>query len=431
MAFYAVLLSCILVFCFPVAVFVFRSRARAFLLLHLAVVCLTPYWLGVSIGANFLPIALLSTILMLALSAFSATPVFLDRLDVLFGLVFVSTLAALLVSDASWAQWFGLLLAWLLPFILGRKLAGLISVQQLSRLFVPVGVFLGVWAILELSLDWHPFAHLTDFGGPADIWASIQYRGGYPRSEGAFGTSIVLGNVLALTVPFILAARIRVLWRVIVMMIVVGGIAATFSRNALVAAAVSAVLSSVQLRKGPGLAKRLTTALLTGSVVLMLVGVYVSVTADFATDEVANSTEYRQGYLSLLNTLHAFGPASSLVEYAPGRWGYASADYAGGIAKSIDSSVMLVALQFGWVPAVMMVVVLTVIVLSAMTRRGRGNPALIAAAALVPSILTVAMVTQLPYIYWLILGMGVAAKHDEDRPTAIRYNQLGQLRQFP
>lgn len=401
-----VLLLVAIVFFLPLSSMFLRHPA-AFLTIHLAVVCFVPYWIGISVGGNFFPAALFSTLLLLSLALRVPWPR-TDRLDVLLCITVAVALLSVILNLASLSQWLGVMLTWVVPFWLGRRFGLLLSVAEMSRILLPFAALLASWSMFELLFDWHPFVHLTGVGGPGDVWASIQYRGGLPRSEGAFGTSIVLGNVLALIFPFVLVAKASMRTRLTVGAMVVGGILATFSRNALIAVAVALILASIQLRRGPSLARRVTTAVLATGLTLMMVGVYVSVTADFASDEIANSTQYRQGYLSLFDTLQPLGPASSLVEYAPGKFGYSSLDYIGGVAKSIDSSAMLVALQFGWLPAVLLVALLLVVVVSALGPRGRLNPSMIAVAALVPSVLTVAMVTQLPYLYWLFLGIAVS-----------------------
>lgn len=390
----------------PLLVALFNRYAAVFLAIHLIVVCAVPYWFGLSLGGVFLPASLLSTAAVLALSVLAPRqpPSGVDLLLIGLG---VATLAAAF-TDASYAQWLNLLLAWVLPFVLGRRLGGVLAPDVVSRVFLSLAAALAVWSLVEFAFDWHPFVSLGRVGSSGDVWSSIQYRGGLPRSEGAFGTSIVFGNVLALFLPFVFSAPVPRRLKAFVVVLVVAGVAVTFSRNSLIALVIGILLSSIQLRARASMAARLTSAVATGSVLLMLAAVYLSSTAEFATNEIANSTAYRQGYLSLVDTLKPIGSATSLFEYAPGRFGYASVAYPGGLATSIDSSAVLLALQFGWVPAIVLLALYVAIVLSALRSPGRMNAALVGAAALVPSVLTVAMVTQLPYMFWFIVGLGVS-----------------------
>ena len=76
--------------------------------------------------------------------------------------------------------------------------------------------------------------------------------------------------------------------------------------------------------------------------------------------------------------------------------------------NSIDNEVLLAALRFGWAPVALFLVGLAVVVGRVLVRRG--NAAQVALTALTPAYVTVAFITQLDSVVWIILGMAVAAK---------------------
>ena len=76
--------------------------------------------------------------------------------------------------------------------------------------------------------------------------------------------------------------------------------------------------------------------------------------------------------------------------------------------NSIDNEVLLAALRFGWAPVALFLVGLAVVVGRVLVRRG--NAAQVALTALTPAYVTVAFITQLDSVVWIVLGMAVAAQ---------------------
>lgn len=394
------------VFLAPLIIGWFR-RAPAVGLLSLLCVSLTvPYWIGVSIQGQFFPLALFGAVGLLAILLPGTRPA-PSSLDLVVLCFLLMTGTSVLVAGSSGSQFMLLVLAWGVPYMLGRVLSNRLSPSKLSNTFVPVAVILAVWAIFELALNWHPFVSLSQVGGPWDVWASVQYRAGLPRSEGALGHSIVLGNILALTVPFVMASTIRNRFKTAVIVLISLGIVCTFSRMALVSLALALALSLIRLRPNLSLGSRLSRGMAIALAIAITASAYAGATTDLAGAELENSAQYRFGYQALVPSLVPVGPASSAVTLTSGKVGYVSAEHVGGVATSVDSSLLLIGLQFGWLPMAVFGALLLLVASRAVRRPRYRNPALLAAAALIPGIVSVAMITQLPYIYWMIVGLAV------------------------
>ena len=76
--------------------------------------------------------------------------------------------------------------------------------------------------------------------------------------------------------------------------------------------------------------------------------------------------------------------------------------------SSIDNHLLLTALRFGWMPVVLVMVGLLVYGFRAVVQRS--NPAQIALLSLIPAYGTVAFITQIGTVVWLIAGMAASAQ---------------------
>ena len=76
--------------------------------------------------------------------------------------------------------------------------------------------------------------------------------------------------------------------------------------------------------------------------------------------------------------------------------------------SSIDNHLLLTALRFGWLPVVLIMVGLLVYGFRAVVQRS--NPAQIALLSLIPAYGTVAFITQIGTVVWLIAGMAASAQ---------------------
>ena len=109
---------------------------------------------------------------------------------------------------------------------------------------------------------------------------------------------------------------------------------------------------------------------------------------------------YRGDILVLVRQLKPLGLSSAYQKVGDSvAWGGYS---------SIDNHLLLTALRFGWMPVVLVMVGLLVYGFRAVVQRS--NPAQIALLSLIPAYGTVAFITQIGTVVWLIAGMAASAQ---------------------
>ncbi len=381
----------------------FRSRSPyatslAVLLFVLAVV---PYWVGVGLAGRFVPTALFA---LAACAFFLRARVVLassmDRVLISLALLVLGLVVSGLVLPGHAIP---VLSVWPLAYFLGHAIAREVSADVACRIFAWFGLILAAAAVAELVLNFHPFSGLTWPNSPSEIWRPIQVRAGRSRSELAMGHSIVLGSVLALSIPFIYSVAWPAALRWGSLLLVGAGIGATFSRAALLTA-VAALVLSVLLDRQRGSSGHVRLGLLVAGTLLALVVVPTYLAAISSGSELDRSTAYRAGYIEVVGDLHLLGLAKEIyVEDAGGRFGWLASSYPGGVIVTLDNAFLLTALQFGIVVAALLVALM---VCAAMTSLSpRSSPASIALLAQGPALATAAMNTQYPYYLWLVAGL--------------------------
>lgn len=382
---------------------VMRSSPRATIVVYLVAVAFVPYWVGIQVGPQYIPLSF--GVAIWAAVVAHARGVKLLPVDLVLGVFFALVLVGTLLGRVEAPHAFAAVGSWFAPFLVGRHIALRLDGPRLGRIIAVVGALLAIQAIVEFCLDWHPFVNLMWETGPADIWRTIQYRSRFPRSEGAMGHSISLGGAIALSVPFILTTPWSARLKVGLLGLAACGVALTFSRNALIALGLSVVLTSLFASESQ-VSRRMRRLLVTGTiaVIAFVVPTYLR-TIDGGTGVLAASTDYRSNYVSLLPDVSWFGLAPIYTEYAPGRWGWQSELYANNVVVTLDNTVLLTALQFGWIPAAAFIGFLGMLGISLL--KTRGSVALVAACGQYFTVATVAMITQYPYLLWLVFGMAV------------------------
>lgn len=404
------------------AVLLMRAYPRLGVLAWFGVVAFVPDWLGLKAGPYLTP----TTLVAMAVLA-SLIPLTVPRLgaaDLLVASFFAACLLPLGLGPGSLrvSVLFTLGTIWILAFTLGRLLPLRVDVDWITKVFAIVMGVVAALAIVEFLLSWNPFVTIPPIGGgngSFNAWSRLQERGGVLRSEGAFGHSIALGAALALAIPFAMGARLATKWRVLLVLLLVGGIAVTFSRAAMLAGAAALLLSIYGLREG--ISRRVRVGVLVGG--LFLVAALQPLVAGVFTDagsEAVNSSAYREALLSLVNTLSLLGQSEAAQVTAAG-------DSLFGQFDSVDSAYLLVGLNFG----VVAMVVGGLVYLAALVHvlRRRGGPAVIAIVAQGPALLTVALITQYAALFWFTAGLAVYAVSQSpiraDRPTAAPVEQRG------
>ena len=113
-----------------------------------------------------------------------------------------------------------------------------------------------------------------------------------------------------------------------------------------------------------------------------------------------DSAGYRGDILVLVRQLKPLGLSSAYQKSGD--------SVAWGGYTSIDNHLLLTALRFGWVPVTLLMVGLLVYGARAFVQRS--NPAQIALLSLIPAYGTVAFITQIGTVVWLIAGMAASAQ---------------------
>lgn len=411
----------IMVAALVVALPLMRKKPVPTFLLYLLFLFFVPYWFGVYVAGQFIPACFaLSAIVVLVLVGKARRLALPDIL-----LAILAALVAILTASgrAEPGHALAMLGSWLAPYLIGRNIYAHIPQDRVHAMFAGFGVLLALQAVIEFSLNWHPWVGLSNVGGPGEIWAGIQYRSIFPRSEGAMGHAITMGGAIVMMSPFVLARKWRPLWKTLAVTLVVLGAAVTFSRNALVS------LGAVVLLYSFTVGRRHSTAAVRGGYALLVLFFGIAVAPlylaaiDRGTGVLTASTEYRANYLSLIPDVKFVGLSDAYIQYAPGLYGWYSVLYPGNVVVTLDNTLLLTALQFGWVPSVLLVSVMCVIA----ARFLRSKSSLPAAAALAQyfTVATVAMITQYPYLWWMMLGMAVhnlytnADVTRKDRPVVV------------
>ena len=140
----------------------------------------------------------------------------------------VVTVGVVFLADSPLYLLSALILQGLAAYLVGRWLVARTGVDWAVSLIARVVIVCAIWSIIEAVFRLHVFEKLVASPN-LSFWAEIQTRGGFERSEGAWGHAIALGGWLCLGLPFVFSAKFKhpVLWCIVVL----GGALATFSRG--------------------------------------------------------------------------------------------------------------------------------------------------------------------------------------------------------
>ena len=284
-------------------------------------------------------------------------------------------------------------------YLAGRLLVERLGLRRMAEVLAITWIVVSVLALLEAVTTINPFSHITIHNNLYEEWAPALARGSFTRVEGAFGHPIALGVCLAAGIPLILATRWRPGYRIAAGALVLGATIPTLSRTAIACAVIAVILSLMQVHTNiPALWRMgfLTVLVGVGSVLLPhVLGVF-----DSAGREQEDSAGYRGDILVLVRRLNPLGLSSAYQKSGDSvSWGGFS---------SIDNHLLLSALRFGWIPVVLLMAGLAVYLVRALVQRS--NPAQIALLSLVPAYGTVAFITQVGTVVWLIAGMAASAQ---------------------
>lgn len=388
-----------------VGVLVFRAMPRLTFVVWTIVLFFAPVWIGVQLGFFWAALTLV-TILAIGANLHRIRWVPADTLVLLFVAISCGVFG---LGRASLSAIVILLLEWIVPYIWGRLVLGRLRMGFVASSLGVAATVAAVLALIEFATGSNAFMLLPALGPSYEAWGVLQYRGGNLRAEGAFGHSIALGASLALATAFVLATRWRTIAKVIALGVITAAVVVTFSRIALVCLVITVGLSLVfqrSMSRGARVGVIVTAVLAATVAVPVLSEVFLNAGA-----EAAGSAVYRADLFALVGQLNWFGASIDWDQLAGGV-------YLATYADSVDNAFLVVALRFGIVPALLLVVLMLVAVVSLLVP-GRANTATIAVVAQIPALFSVAMITQYGMFLWFVGGLGVAlwTRRDETPPT--------------
>ena len=361
------------------------------------VLALVGVWVCLPVNPYVPPVVLVGALVCLGLA-----PRFSWRMtggDVLVHTAFALVGVAAL-GGASSTQVLGELILGAYPaYMIGRMLVERIGLVRAAEIMTCVWAVAAVLGLVEAVTGFNPFTAVPFPSHLYQVWAVSQERAGMARVEGAFGHSIAYATSMAAGIPFAAVTRWPSWLRCSAMVLLLGSTLPSLSRTGMVCALLALVLSLTLLRTDIGPRWRVGTLAGLGAAGAVGLSRLLDVFAR-AGREQSGSAEYRGTILVLVSRLRFLGASPAAVN----RGG--TTKWAG--FNSIDNEVLLAALRFGWAPVALFLVGLAVVVGRVLVRRG--NAAQVALTALTPAYVTVAFITQLDSVVWIVLGMAVAAQ---------------------
>lgn len=397
------------------AALVLRTAPRLTFVIWVVVLFFVPVWVGASAGYFFSAITAVTLLCLASGSLRGMRWTTIDSIVILFALLITGSF---LLGGVELGHLLVAVVSWMLPYAWGRIVLGRVSMDVVTSTIATATVIAAILGLIEFASGINIFV-LVHFNNNAyALWAPLQARGGFLRVEGAFGHSIALGAALSIGSVFTLAARWRLAVRIIALAIIGGAIVTTLSRIGLVGFILGLLLSIAFL--GRVLAPRVR-ALIAGLAIAGTIAVVPFITDVFAEAgaEAQNSALYRLDLLSLLSKM-------SPVGLSPGYNVLPNGQVYIGNFQSIDSELLLLGLQFGYIPLAL--IVITFVAAIVLLFRTRANVALVALVAQIPTLATVALITQLPYLLWFVAGLAVSFYILENRTArGVAANQFGAL----
>ncbi len=380
----------------------FRASPKLTVVVWAVVLFFVPVWIGVNIGFFWSAITLLTIAAVLT----SLSDIRLNAVDLIMGVFTLMVVVLFALKMATLSATVIAILEWVIPYVWGRLVLARVTKGFLTRVIAVAATVAAVLALIEFATGSNFFVTLPAMS--ADLyatWGPLQIRADRLRAEGAWGHSIALGAALAMSSSFVIAARLPVAVRLLMLAAIGGATVATFSRIGMLTLAFTVALSIILL---PGLARSMRWAVgVMGVIAAIIIIPFVGAIFLEAGDEAGGSADYRSGLFSLLSQVALFGGAGDWSGLTVG------GEYLGSYAKSVDNAFLVFALRFGWVPSILLILAL-VIAAVLMLRRHRASPASISVASQLPAIFAVALITQSGMYLWFLAGLAVAWEHTGD-----------------
>lgn len=376
-----------------IALLVFRASPKAAFITWMLVLCFVPVWVGATVGFFWAAITLVTVLAILT----NVRDITLTVVDALVAVLVLLVVALFALQLASLSATVIAVLEWVVPYVWGRLVLARLSTDFVTRVIAAVATVVAVVALVEFATGVNVFVRIPG-PGPYAEWSTLQPRASFLRAEGAFGHSIALGASLAMAAPFIIAARWRPPATVLALALAVGAIVVTFSRIGIVTVGIGIALSLLLL---PDVARGVRWAIgIGGAVAVAVIVPFIGGVFSDAGDEAGGSADYRTGLFTLVSEVQLLGSA--------GDWSSRAVDgtYLGTFARSVDNTLLLIGLRFGWVPMLLVLAILGGVALGALRRRS--DPATIAVLSQIPALFAVALITQFGMLLWFLVGLSVA-----------------------
>ncbi|MGO1488735.1 MAG: polysaccharide biosynthesis tyrosine autokinase [Arachnia sp.] len=265
-------------------------------------------------------------------------------------------------------------------------------VSVVAWVFPPIAIVLIFESFSGLN-PWQAYLPLDNFQFTQHV--DQQLRGGVVRAEGPYGHSIAAGSALAVMAVLTLDARMRSWVRVVLIVFSGAGILVTLSRISLVTLVLGVVLTLVFARTS---LTRVAKGWILGTFAVFGAVGYSLLQGVFAESgaEASNSASYRIWLLDLVGTLRPVGYATAFERATSGATSF------GGF-RSIDNAVLFYALTNGWIPALVLIVLIVPAGIRLLRRRGGVGTAVLLAQ--VPALFSVALITSYSYVFWFSAGL--------------------------
>ncbi|MGP9538175.1 hypothetical protein ACT3SP_09185 [Brachybacterium sp. AOP43-C2-M15] len=378
-----------------IVLFCLRALPRAGFALWASVAFLLPVWVGVAVGFHWPAIIALTVLLLVA----NAHKVPLHPADGVMAAFVTLVLGLRFLGGVTLGETVTAVTEWVIPYIWGRILLARVSTQWVTSVVTVLAALAAVLALIEFATSFNPFVLIPGSEPLHSSWNTLQERGGILRAEGAFGHSIALGATLAMSSAFAVAAPWRTAPKILAICLIAAATVVTFSRAGLITLVLTAVLSICLLH---GVSRRFRVVVVGAGAIGVLVALpVINAVLGAAGDEAEGSAGYRTDLLVLLEQVRPFGNAGQWQTLVTGEY------YLGYFARSIDNALMLTLLRYGAVPTALAVAIIVSAALLVLPRNSR-NPAAIAVAGQLPSLVVVALITQYGAIFWFCVGLALS-----------------------
>jgi hypothetical protein len=382
-----------------------RERPRQAFVFYVFVLFLVPSWVQARFFVGLPPTAIAALIVAPAVIHVGVRSRIVAADWVLILIALISGFGAFTTLSPMYA--FGaVLVQWVTAYLIGRRLGWACGDRFVSNVIVIFAGIVGAWAVVEFAFDWHTFINLPGTNGQQG-WRNIQDRGGFARSEVAFGHSIILGGVLAMTIPFVFSCTLR--FRYLYLVVIGAGVIMSLARGPMIAAVLTLALTIVLAPSAIGKGKRFATAAVAGAALFIAVPRILEIFNQTESD-LESSSEYRWQVFSMLPAdMRIIGLANYVGVGQDGGTLYRS-------ANSIDSTPLIIGMWWGWIAIAAVTVGMLIVIVRVISRKG--GPAEIALVGQLPVLFTVAPITQYGSALWLMAGLAVAAYRPATIPDA-------------